>query len=105
MNEPINLVIIDGTLRGAWDERFDGRGEPVIYSQLHFDQNNKDCYFDITILGPAAKQWLGRRPKNIRMHCVGRLAVQFRKLHPAEKYSPSISSLVVEITEMEAIRD
>lgn len=110
MGEPINLLIIDGTLRGAWDERFTGAGEPVIYSRLYLppDKSGRERFFEIALVEKAARGWLGAKPdKATRVHAIGRLAVRFTLVHVDMKpqshnvWSPS---LAVEITEMETIQ-
>ena len=127
MPEPMNLLIIDGTLRGAWDERFDGRGAPTIYSRLflppdvgaHRDAPEKggsrtaptsarERFIEIALVEGAARGWIGAKPdKATRVHCIGRLAVRFTRAHVdmkhQSKYMPWSSSLAVEITEMEVL--
>ncbi len=110
MSAPINLLIIDGTLRGGWDERFTGKGEPVIYSRLYLppDDHGRERFFEVALVEKAARGWLGAKPdKATRVHCVGRLAVRFTRVHMDMKpksHNVWTPSLAVEITEMETIK-
>ncbi len=106
-----NTFILDGRVR-RWDERATGRGEPVIYCDLHRPKprdlaDGEDPwavtqFVSIAIVGEAAKRWRedGKPAGETLCRCVGHIELRFPPRQ--DKYAPvaPVIDLVVDMMEV-----